>query len=155
MWRLCTHNLWVIQDELIGGDHSWDTPAGLLHPSLWLWCILTLGPPRTLVLHSTPVTQRVVVTYAALTVSEVSTFFQRDPENLQKCRHSAYIMKEHTCTVTVWNTSSFPPFACFSYHPIIRLCEQSDTGCWAGSSLAVGGRTKNWLLFRTCAELIS
>ena len=77
------HNLWVIWDELVGGDHSRDALSGLLHPSPWLCCVLTLGPPRTVVLHSTPATQRIVVAYAALTVSEVSTFFQRDPENLQ------------------------------------------------------------------------
>ena len=76
------HNLRVIQDKLVGGDHSWDTLVGPLYPSLCLCCVLTLGPPTTLVLHSTPATQRVVLSYTALTVSEVSTFFQRDLEDL-------------------------------------------------------------------------
>ena len=145
MFKICScdprsaHNPWVIQDKLVGGDNSWDALAGLLHPSLWLWCILTLGPPRTLVLHSAPPTQRVVVTYAALTVSEGSTFFQRDPENLQKCRRSVYIMEEHTCNNEI-QVASLPLIACFSYHPVILLHEQSDTGCWAGSSLWEFGR---------------
>ena len=75
---LITHNLGVIQDKLVGDDYGGDALIGVLHPSHWLRCILTLGPPRTLVLHSTPATQRVIVTDAALTISEVSTLLQWD-----------------------------------------------------------------------------
>ena len=77
-----THNLGVIQDKLVGGDCGGDALAGVLQPSHWLHCILALRPPRTLVLHRTPATQWVVVTDAALTISEVSTLLQRNLENL-------------------------------------------------------------------------
>ena len=77
-----THNLRVIQDKLAGSDCGWDALTGVLHPSHWLHCILALGPSRTLVLHSTPATQQVVVTDAALTINEANTLLKGDVENL-------------------------------------------------------------------------
>ena len=61
-----TYNGGGVQNELGWRDSGGDTLTGALDPSPWLRAAETLRPPRTLVLHCTPATQRKWVFLCAL-----------------------------------------------------------------------------------------